>query len=120
MNSSPLEYAYISEVFPDGLGETVSRVAQPPEYSPVGEELDVKPYDKLRLVKGVLTVDNRWFRPITRMYTGDNRSNILDELEKTKYSHNTRAIIRTLMKTTYKNDRKFVNRCKIMLDEAKS
>ena len=120
-----MEYAYLSEVFPNykntvpnlgnlapisqfnGVMNPGGCSSDPPEYTTNGNKfMDLVPGQKLRIVDGNLEIDKRKFQSIYRKYTKDSRWRILEKIfeEPTE----TRNHILDILRVTYAKDKKWI------------
>lgn len=97
-----MEHAYLSEVFPN--------YNNPPVYKGKNKlDLNLKSYQKLRIVDGVLKPEDRSFSNIYRKFTKDNRWKVLELLLELQKKYDIEHIKDILKTTTYKNDKKWIS-----------
>lgn len=75
--------------------------------------LDMKPYQKLRVINNELYIDERKGSSIRRRMTGDSRWKVLEIIKELarndeENAHFLKHIINILINTTYKNDKKWI------------
>lgn len=132
----PLEFSYLSEVFPEFIhsdrsefligNEAIDLIeASPPFYTPEffsNHRLisipDIKIGQKLRINKdGKLEIDNRRFQCIARKLTGDSRYKVLEKLKELSIDTTTKKLIDTLC-ITYAKDKKWIEEAKNLINKS--
>lgn len=121
-------YSYLSEVFPNFYKNSTFKKVEielnkhnnetPPTYNENEDlkhlSLNLKEYEKLRIVDDNLIVDTRYFKSFKRKMSGDQRLKVLEKLDTYKKSYYKTKILKILATTTYKNDPKFIKKCEEM------
>ena len=112
-----MEYAYLSEFFPN---MQINQQMRPklPEYKKIRYDLELKPYQKLVIINNKLQVDTRNFQSIRRMISKDNRWTILDHLILLEKTYDIDHIKRVLVTTTYANDKKWCDKFNYFLSNS--
>ena len=123
----PLEFSYLSEVFPEMsytgrlnnfflpehfIQEEINNKNiedLPPSYENENKIATIKLNEKLRIDKnGDLQIDTRRFQFISRKLSGDNRWKILEKLKELPNNN----VINILITSTYSKDKKWVEEAK--------